>query len=146
MDAPHPSGLGSTFGGNPTACAAGVAVFDIIEEEGLLARADAVGKRMIARFKALQEKYPVIGDVRGIGAMCGMELVKDPKTKEPAGDLAKAFRMRLYENGVVNVGAGTFHNVIRILVPLTIEDATLERGLDIMESTFAEVLASDTAS
>ena len=146
MDAPHPSGLGSTFGGNPTACAAGVAVFEIIEEEGLLARADAVGKRMIARFKALQEKYPVIGDVRGIGAMCGMELVKDPKTKEPAGDLAKAFRARLYENGVVNVGAGTFHNVIRILVPLTIEDATLERGLDIMESTFAEVLAADTAS
>jgi 4-aminobutyrate aminotransferase/(S)-3-amino-2-methylpropionate transaminase len=146
MDAPHPSGLGSTFGGNPTACAAGVAVFEIIEEEGLLARADAVGERMIARFKALQEKYPVIGDVRGIGAMCGMELVKDPKTKEPAGDLAKAFRARLYENGVVNVGAGTFHNVIRILVPLTIEDATLERGLDIMESTFAEVLAADTAS
>ena len=146
MDAPHPSGLGSTFGGNPTACAAGVAVFDIIEEEGLLSRADVIGKRMIGRFKALQEKYPVIGDVRGIGAMAAMELVEDSETKKPAGNLAKAFRMRLYENGVVNVGAGTFHNVIRILVPLTIEDETLDHGLDIIESTFAEVMAADSAS
>jgi 4-aminobutyrate aminotransferase-like enzyme len=78
--------------------------------------------------------------------MAAMELVEDPATKKPAGNLAKAFRMRLYENGVVNVGAGTFHNVIRILVPLTIEDETLDRGLDIIESTFAEVMAADSAS
>ena len=75
----------------------------------------------------------MIGDVRGIGAMAAMELVEDPETKKPAGDFAKAFRAKLFENGVVNVGAGTYHNVVRILVPLTIEDETLARGLDILD-------------
>ena len=112
-------------------------MFDIIESEGLLERATVVGERIRARFTELQKQYPVIGDVRGIGAMAAMELVEDPETKKPAGDFAKAFRAKLYENGVVNVGAGTYHNVIRILVPLTIEDETLARGLDIMEETLA---------
>jgi 4-aminobutyrate aminotransferase/(S)-3-amino-2-methylpropionate transaminase len=142
MDSVHPSGVGSTFGGNPTACRAGLAVFDIIESEGLLARATVLGDRIRDRFKALQKRYPVIGDVRGIGAMAAMELVENPETKEPAADFAKAFRLKLYENGVVNVGAGTFHNVIRILVPLTIEDETLARGLDIVEETLAQVSAA----
>jgi 4-aminobutyrate aminotransferase/(S)-3-amino-2-methylpropionate transaminase len=142
MDSVHPSGVGSTFGGNPTACRAGLAVFDIIESEGLLARATVLGDRIRDRFKALQKRYPVIGDVRGIGAMAAMELVEDPETKKPAADFAKAFRLKLYDNGVVNVGAGTFHNVIRILVPLTIEDETLARGLDIVEETLAQVSAA----
>ena len=137
MDSVHPSGVGTTFGGNPTACRTGLAVFDIIESEGLLQRATVIGDRIRARFKAMQKKCPKnIGDVRGIGAMAALELVKDPETKEPAGDLAKAFRTKLYENGVINVGAGTFHNVIRFLVPLTIEDDVLARGLDIVEETF----------
>ena len=102
-------------------------------------RATEIGQVIRARFRALQERYPVIGDVRGIGGMAAMELVEDPTTKKPATDFAKAFRARLYENGVVNVGAGTFHNVVRILVPLTIEDATLARGLDIVEKTLAQV-------
>ena len=139
MDAVHPSGVGTTFGGNPTACQAGLAVFDIIESEGLLERAAVIGERIRDRFRALQKQYPVIGDVRGIGAMAAMEMVEDPETKKPAGDLAKAFRTKLYENGVVNVGAGTYHNVIRILVPLTIEDSTLARGLDIVEETLVQV-------
>jgi 4-aminobutyrate aminotransferase/(S)-3-amino-2-methylpropionate transaminase len=139
MDSVHPSGVGTTFGGNPIGCRAGLAVFDIIESEGLLERANVVGTRIRARFTELQRDYPVIGDVRGIGAMAAMELVKDPETKEPAGDFAKAFRARLFENGVVNVGAGTYHNVVRILVPLTIEDSTLARGLDILEQTLQQV-------
>jgi 4-aminobutyrate aminotransferase / (S)-3-amino-2-methylpropionate transaminase / 5-aminovalerate transaminase len=139
MDAVHPSGVGTTFGGNPCGCRAGLAVFDIIESEGLLERATVIGNRIRARFLDMQKDYPVIGDVRGIGAMAAMELVEDPGTKKPAGDLAKAFRAKLYENGVVNIGAGTYHNVIRILVPLTIEDSTLARGLDIMEETMAQV-------
>ena len=102
-------------------------------------RAVVLGGRIRARFSELQKDYPVIGDVRGIGAMAAMELVEDPETKKPAGDFAKAFRAKLYANGVVNIGAGTYHNVIRILVPLTIEDATLARGLDIMAETMAEV-------
>ena len=144
MDSVHPSGVGSTYGGNPTACRAGVAVFDIIESEGLLQRATVLGEGMRERFMALQKRYPVIGDVRGIGAMAAMELVEDHETKKPAVDFAKAFRLKLYENGVVNVGAGTFHNVIRILVPLTIEDETLARGLDILEETFAQMGAAAT--
>jgi 4-aminobutyrate aminotransferase/(S)-3-amino-2-methylpropionate transaminase len=95
--------------------------------------------RLMHPTSQMQKEYQVIGDVRGLGAMAAMELVEDPETKKPAGDLAKAFRSKLYENGVVNIGAGTYHNVIRILVPLTIEDSTLARGLDIMEETMAQV-------
>jgi 4-aminobutyrate aminotransferase/(S)-3-amino-2-methylpropionate transaminase len=146
MDAIHPGGVGTTFGGNPTACRAGLAVFDIIESEGLLARATVIGERIRERFLSLQKQYPVIGDVRGIGGMAAMEMVEDPDTKKPAGDFANAFRAKLYANGVVNIGAGTYHNVVRILVPLTIEDSTLSRGLDIVEQTFAEVSAAPTGS
>jgi len=139
MDTVHPSGVGTTFGGNPLACRAGLAVFDIVESEDLLARATTVGERIRERFRAMQARYPAIGDVRGLGGMAAMEFVEDRETKKPAGDLAKAYRAKLYENGVVNIGAGTYHNVIRILVPLTIEDSTLDRGLDIMEQTMAQV-------
>jgi 4-aminobutyrate aminotransferase / (S)-3-amino-2-methylpropionate transaminase / 5-aminovalerate transaminase len=142
MDKVHPSGVGTTYGGNPTACRAGLAVFDIIESEGLLERASVVGGVIRARFNELQKKFPVIGDVRGIGGMAAMELVEDRGTKKPAGDFAKAFRAKLYQNGVVNVGAGTFHNVVRFLVPLTIEDDVLARGLDIVEQTLGEVTAA----
>jgi 4-aminobutyrate aminotransferase/(S)-3-amino-2-methylpropionate transaminase len=139
MDSVHPSGVGTTYGGNPFGTRAGLAVFAIIESANLLDRAVVLGGRIRARFSELQKNFPVIGDVRGIGAMAAMELVEDPETKKPAGDFAKAFRAKLYANGVVNIGAGTYHNVIRILVPLTIEDATLARGLDIMAETMAEV-------
>jgi 4-aminobutyrate aminotransferase/(S)-3-amino-2-methylpropionate transaminase len=142
MDSVHPGGLGTTFGGNPTACRAGVAVFEIIESEGLLDRAQVVGDRIRDRFKALQKSYPVIGDVRGIGGMAALELVEDQETKKPAGDFANAFRAKLYENGVINIGAGTYHNVVRILVPLTIEDDILARGLDIVERTLAQTTAA----
>ncbi len=142
MDTVHPSGVGTTFGGNPTGCTAGLAVFDIIESEGLLERASVIGDRIRARFRTLQKQYTVIGDVRGIGAMAAMELVENPESKKPAGDFAKAFRAKLYENGVVNVGAGTYHNVIRFLPPLTIEDSTLAQGLDIVEDTLAQVTAT----
>jgi 4-aminobutyrate aminotransferase/(S)-3-amino-2-methylpropionate transaminase len=142
MDAVHPGGVGTTYGGNPIACKAGVAVFDIIEGENLLERASVIGARIKDRFIAMQQQYPVIGDVRGLGAMVAMELVEDPDTKKPAADLAKALRVKLYENGVVNIGAGTYHNVLRFLVPLTIEDETLARGLDILEETMAQVSGS----
>jgi 4-aminobutyrate aminotransferase/(S)-3-amino-2-methylpropionate transaminase len=141
MDSVHASGVGTTYGGSPTACVAGLAVLDIIEKEGLLARAQTIGERIRSRFLELQTRYPVIGDVRGLGAMVGMELVEDPETKKPAGDFAKALRRKLFQNGVVNIGAGTHHNVLRILVPLTIEDETLGRGLDILSETMNEVAA-----
>jgi 4-aminobutyrate aminotransferase/(S)-3-amino-2-methylpropionate transaminase len=139
MDAVHASGVGTTFGGNPIACKAGLAVFDIIESENLIERANVIGRRIKERFLAMQQQYPVIGDVRGLGAMVAMELVEDRGTKKPAADFAKTLRLKLYENGVVNIGAGTYHNVLRVLVPLTIEDHTLARGLDILEETMAQV-------
>ena len=142
MDSVHASGVGTTYGGNPTACVAGLAVLDIIEEEDLLARAQTIGERIRSRFLELQTRYPVIGDVRGLGAMVGMELVEDPETKKPAGAFAKTLRQKLFQNGVVNIGAGTHHNVLRILVPLTIEDETLGRGLDILSDTMDEVSAA----
>jgi 4-aminobutyrate aminotransferase/(S)-3-amino-2-methylpropionate transaminase len=141
MDKVHASGIGTTFGGNPLGCRAGLAVFDIIESEDLLTRAIVIGEQMTSRFEALKQRYPVIGDVRALGAMVGFELVKDPETREPAGDFANALRRRLYENGVVNIGAGTYHNILRVLVPLTIEDETLSRGLDILEETMAQISA-----
>jgi 4-aminobutyrate aminotransferase/(S)-3-amino-2-methylpropionate transaminase len=139
MDSVHPGGVGSTYGGNPTACRVGLVVLDIIEKEGLLARAEVVGRHIRSRFLELQRQYPVIGDVRGVGAMVGIELVEDPDSKKPAGDLANALRQKLFANGVVNIGAGAYHHVLRTLVPLTIEDDTLARGLDIVAETVAEV-------
>jgi len=146
MDKIHPSGVGTTFGGNPVACRAGLAVFEIIESEGLLARAVVLGQRIRERLEAMKAIYPVIGEVRGLGAMVAMELVEDPESKKPATDLAKLFRAKLYENGVINIGAGTHHNVVRVLVPLTVEDSTLERGLDIMADTMAQVTAQLASS
>jgi 4-aminobutyrate aminotransferase / (S)-3-amino-2-methylpropionate transaminase / 5-aminovalerate transaminase len=141
MDAPSPGGLGGTYGGNPVACAAGLAVFDIIESEGLLERAMVVGEKVKSRFLEMQTKFPIIGDVRGLGAMVAMELVRDRETKQPAPEVTKTYRLKLFENGLANIVAGTYDNVIRCLVPLTIEDEVLERGLDICEQTLAQVMA-----
>jgi 4-aminobutyrate aminotransferase/(S)-3-amino-2-methylpropionate transaminase len=142
MDAPGPGSIGGTYGGNPLACQVGLAVFDIMEAERLPERATEIGRRLKERFTAMQSRFPQIGDVRGLGAMVAFELVTDPGTKEPATALTKAYRAKLYDNGVVNIIAGTYDNVVRTLMPLTIEWETLDRGLDIMEETLAQVTAS----
>jgi 4-aminobutyrate aminotransferase/(S)-3-amino-2-methylpropionate transaminase len=138
MDAPHPGGIGGTYGGNPLGCEVALVVLDIMEEERLPDRAEEIGHRVRERFTAMQQRFPQIGDVRGLGAMVGMELVTDPDTKEPATALTKAYRAKLFENGLLTIIAGTYDNVMRTLMPLTIEWETLERGLDIMEETLAE--------
>jgi 4-aminobutyrate aminotransferase/(S)-3-amino-2-methylpropionate transaminase len=133
MDAPHVGGLGGTFGGNPVACAAALAVLDVIEADGLLARAQHIGARTVERLHALAEKSPLIGDVRGRGAMVAIELVTDRETKEPASkETARAIES-CYRDGVVVLKAGTFDNVIRLLPPLTIDDELLDEGLDVLE-------------
>ncbi len=142
MDIPHPGGLGGTYGGNPLGCEVGLAVLDIMEEERLPERAVEIGRRVTERFTAMQQRFAVIGDVRGLGAMVGMELVEDRDAKKPATALTKAYRAKLFENGLINVIAGTYDNVVRTLMPLTIEWETLERGLDIMEETLAQVTSS----
>jgi 4-aminobutyrate aminotransferase / (S)-3-amino-2-methylpropionate transaminase / 5-aminovalerate transaminase len=142
MDAPDPGGIGGTYGGNPLACEVALTVLDIMEDERLPDRAVEIGRRVRERWTAMQRRFPQIGDIRGLGAMMAMELVEDPQTKKPATALAKAYRAKMYQNGLVNIIAGTYDNVMRTLMPLTIEWETLDRGLDIMEQTLGEVVAS----
>ena len=138
MDAVHPGGLGGTYGGNPVAAAAGLAVLDKIEREGLLERSRALGETIMARLGSFAGLFPVVGDVRGRGAMCAIELVADRGTKEPlAGDVMNAIARRCLENGVIVLTAGTYGNVVRLLPPLTIDDALLEDGLNVLEEAIA---------
>jgi 4-aminobutyrate aminotransferase / (S)-3-amino-2-methylpropionate transaminase / 5-aminovalerate transaminase len=133
MNSPHVGGLGTTFGGNPVSCSAALAVLDIIHEEDLLEKAVVLGKKLKDRFDSWQRKFELVGDVRGLGAMVGIELVKDRESKEPAADEAKAFVKFCYERGLIILSCGELSNVIRTLIPLTIQDEYLERGLAIME-------------
>jgi len=133
MDASHVGGLGGTYGGNPVSCRAALAVLDFITEVDLCRRAARIGALVRERFLKLQERFSLIGDVRGLGAMMGLELVLDRKTKQPATDQAKALVKYAYENGLVLLNCGKFSNVIRTLMPLVITDDQLEEGLTIIE-------------
>jgi 4-aminobutyrate aminotransferase/(S)-3-amino-2-methylpropionate transaminase len=142
MDAIHPGGLGGTYGGNPVAAAAALAVLDKIEREGLLGRSRVIGEAIMARFRGIADRYPVVGDVRGRGAMCAIELVADRTTKEPLGaEPMNAIVRRCLENGVIVLTAGTYGNVVRLLPPLTIEDALLEDGLSVLEEAIGAAIA-----
>jgi 4-aminobutyrate aminotransferase len=134
MDTPHAGGLGGTYGGNPLSIAAGHAVLDVIEAEGLCARAARVGAQMRAHLEALAKEVPGIGEVRGLGAMVAFELVKDPKTREPDAALAAAILASAEERGLILLSCGTAANVVRLLAPLTIPDAVLEEGLGILSA------------
>jgi 4-aminobutyrate aminotransferase/(S)-3-amino-2-methylpropionate transaminase len=142
MDAVHVGGLGGTYGGNPVAAAAALAVLDLIERDGLLERAKVVGETMTARLVELQQRHDRIGEVRGRGAMCAMELVGDRDTKEPLGaDTMSAIARGALERGVIVLTAGTYGNVVRLLPPLTIDEALLADGLDMLDEAVAEALA-----
>jgi 4-aminobutyrate aminotransferase / (S)-3-amino-2-methylpropionate transaminase / 5-aminovalerate transaminase len=135
MDGPHVGALGGTFGGNPVAAAAALAVLDKIEREGLIDRARRIGGVVFDRFRAIQSRHPQVGEVRGRGAMVAMELVTDPATKEPVPvETTTAILRTALENGVIAIPAGTYGNVVRLLPPLTIEDALLDDGLDVLEA------------
>ncbi|BBX90054.1 4-aminobutyrate--2-oxoglutarate transaminase [Mycolicibacterium boenickei] len=137
MDAPHAGGLGGTYGGNPIACAAALAVIDTIEREGLLARAVEIEKTMIGRLKAIAAEDSRIGEVRGRGAMIALELVK-AGTTEPDADLAKQVSAAAHAQGLLVLTCGTYGNVLRFLPPLSMPDHLLEEGLDILAAIFAE--------
>jgi 4-aminobutyrate aminotransferase/4-aminobutyrate aminotransferase/(S)-3-amino-2-methylpropionate transaminase len=132
MDAAHTGGLGGTYGGNPISIAAAHAVLDVVETEGLCHRATTVGEKMRTRLLALANELPCIGDVRGLGAMVAFELVKDPKTKEPDAELTAAVLTHAEHRGLILLSCGTAANVVRLLAPLTIPDAVLEEGLNIL--------------
>jgi 4-aminobutyrate aminotransferase/(S)-3-amino-2-methylpropionate transaminase len=140
MDAPRPGGLGGTYAGNPLACAAGLAVLDVFAEEGLLERAEALGKVLWAGLKRLQERFPQVGEVRGLGPMVALELVRDRLSKEPAPELAQAVLEAARDQGLILLKAGMFGSVLRILVPLvaTLEEA--EEGLRRLEAAMEACL------
>ena len=137
MDAVDDSGLGGTYVGNPLGCVAANAVLDIIEDEGLLERATRVGDRIERRFLAMKEKFPVIGDVRGLGAMRAMELVRNRETREPAAELTGKIIHDALDEGLLLAKAGLFGNVIRMMLPLVISDEELDEGFDRLEKVIA---------
>lgn len=142
MDAPAPGGLGGTYGGNPVACAAALAVLDVIEEENLMARAQSIGETLRARFGAMAktEEFQCIGDIRGLGAMTAIELVKDREARTPAPELTKAVTQHALRNGLVLLSCGIYGNTVRVLAPLTISEETLAEGLDLFETSFRQAL------
>ena len=142
MDAPPDSAIGGTYVGNPVAQAAALAVLDVFEEESLVERASAVGDTMRTRMVAWQERWPEIGDVRGMGAMLAIELVREPATKEPAADLASAVIEEAFRNGLLLIKSGTDGNCIRVLTPLVITDAELDEALGVWEDALEHVLSA----
>jgi 4-aminobutyrate aminotransferase/(S)-3-amino-2-methylpropionate transaminase len=139
MDAPGVGSLGGTFCGHPLSCAAALAVIETIEKKNLLSRSAAIGRRFEERARSWQKKWPLVGDVRGLGGMCAMELVRDVSTREPADAETKQVARFCYEHGLITITAGTFNNVIRILVPLAVTDEQFEEGLSVIEAALASV-------
>lgn len=139
IDSVHSGGLGGTYGGNPVACRAGLAVMEIFEEENLLQASEALGKKLKKRFVAFQNEYELIGEVRGMGPMLALELVKDRETKEPATAETKALVKYCYERGLILLACGAHGNVIRTLMPLVITDEQLAKGLCILDDAFASL-------
>ena len=141
MDAVDPGGLGGTYAGNPVACAAAHAVLDVIEDEKLCDRANAIGKIILDRCdKIKSSNLNCVGDVRGLGAMCAIELVKDKASGEPAPQLTQALLKVANENGLILLSCGTYGNVIRFLVPLTASDALVREGMDVFEASLTDAV------
>ncbi|PEQ08254.1 4-aminobutyrate--2-oxoglutarate transaminase [Bacillus toyonensis] len=139
MDVPGRGQIGGTFAGSPLSCAAGLAVFEIMEEENLVERAQQIGNRIMSHLHAMQLKYEVIGDVRGIGAMVAMELVTDRITKEPAKELTVQLINEFWKNGLISIGAGIFDNVLRFLPPLVISNEEIDKGFEIINQSFKKL-------
>jgi 4-aminobutyrate aminotransferase/(S)-3-amino-2-methylpropionate transaminase len=137
MDGPTPGQLGSTFGGNPVACAAALAVLEVVESEGLLARAGVLGSILEERMGEWSRRFQLVGDVRVLGAMAGLELVTDRATKEPATAATQQIIEGCRERGLLVLRAGPQHNVIRTLMPLNIPEDLLLQGLDTIEFELA---------
>jgi len=139
MDAPGPGGLGGTFAGNPLSCAAALAVLDLFEHEDLLTRANELGDQFQRRAREWQRRWPIVGDVRGLGGMQAIELVQSQETKAPATEETKRITQYCYEHGLIMITAGTYSNVIRVLVPFVATKGQIDEGLDVLESALAKV-------
>ena len=139
MDTPASGQLGGTFSGNPIACEAALAVFDIIERENLCARANVLGERFRKRAAKWQSQWDLIGEIRGLGAMQALELIRSKATRQPADEETKQVSQYCYEHGLVILTAGSYGNVIRLLMPLVITDSQMDEALDILEAALASV-------
>ncbi|MFP5108187.1 4-aminobutyrate--2-oxoglutarate transaminase [Neobacillus sp. C211] len=143
MDAVDPGEIGGTYSGSPLGCRAALTVLDIIESENLNDRARILGDRVIEKMQFLAGRFECVGDVRGLGAMCAMEIVKDGQSKTPDKETVGKIVKAAAERGLMLLSAGLYGNVIRILMPLTITDDQLEEGLQILEEAFEAVLVND---
>jgi len=139
MDAAEVGGLGGTFGGNPVSLAAAHAVLDQMEAGAILDQANRIGRLLSERAGGWKARYPIVGDVRGVGAMWAVELVKEKSTREPAKNETTAVSKKCYERGLVTITAGTYGNILRTLMPLVIRDEELIEGLDVLEGALGEV-------
>lgn len=141
MDAAAPGGLGSTYAGNPITIAAGHAVLDVMAEENLAARSMQIGERLRGRFNAMKTKLSFITEVRGLGAMTGVEFCHDNDPHKPAADIANTLKAECAKRGLLILNCGIYGNVLRVMVPLTISDALLDEGLQIIEDILCEIQA-----
>jgi 4-aminobutyrate aminotransferase/(S)-3-amino-2-methylpropionate transaminase len=140
MDAPHPGGLGGTYSANPLACAAALEAVDIIAEDAFLARSTEIGERLRWRLQAIQAEHPnLVGDVRGLGSMLVIEIVKDPTTKEPWMDATAAICAETVKGGVITIRAGLYSNCVRFLPPLNITDDELDEALEVVAAAVGTV-------
>lgn len=138
MDSANIGEIGGTYGGSPLGCAAALEVIKMMQNEGLIERAHAIGKKFQERFQPLKNRFPQAGDVRKIGAMCAIEFVKGDGTKEPNKELVQRIVSTAHKNGLVIMTAGLYGNVIRLLAPLVITDEQLDEGYDVLESAIIE--------
>jgi len=145
MDAPAPGGLGGTYAASPIGCAAGLAVLEAMEKEQLPARANHIGKLITSRLHSLATRFNCIGDVRGLGAMVAMELVRDGKADQPNAELTRDLVQAAARNGLILLSCGQHKNVVRFLVALTASDAVINEGLEILERSLTELIAAPAA-
>jgi 4-aminobutyrate aminotransferase/(S)-3-amino-2-methylpropionate transaminase len=134
LDGVHVGGLGGTYSGNPVSCAAALAAIHVYEQERIVERADALGRQLFHRMEKWFQKFPCIGNVRGLGAMRAVEFVRDRASKEPDKEFTAQLLTRCLEHGVILLSSGTHSNVLRFLFPLVIEPEQLDEGLDVIES------------
>lgn len=145
MDAANVGGLGGTFTGNPVACQAALAVLETIERENLCARARQLGMRFVDRADRWRQRWVGIGAIHGLGAMRALELIRSPEGREPAESETKEIVKHCYENGLITISAGTYGNVIRLLMPLIITNEQFDEGLDVIESALRQVFGEGIA-
>ncbi|WP_339186617.1 4-aminobutyrate--2-oxoglutarate transaminase [Brevibacillus sp. FSL K6-6036] len=145
MDAPNPGEIGGTYGGSPLGCIAALKVIEMMEQEGFMDRANQIGTGILQCFEGFKQRFEQVGDARGIGAMCAIEIVKDKSGKEPDKELTAKIAQACCQRGLVVLTAGLYSNVIRILSPLVIDDEQLEEGLGVMEKVLEELCTPSQA-